>query len=97
MDVCHAYCVSFVANQEHVLEWHLGSQVNVLESRDACYRDLQVWLFGLRRVRGMALVDLQFCVHDGVARFGYRDFQQGPEEFHGYGLMKKTEARSKNL
>ena len=43
----------------------------------------------------MALVDLQFRLHVGVAWFGRCGIQQGPEEFHGYGLIKKTEDRSK--
>lgn len=43
----------------------------------------------------MALVDLQFRVHVGVARIGRGGVQQGSEKFHGYGLIEKTEVRSK--
>ena len=46
VDVRHAYCVSFVADQEHVLDGHSGPQADVSESRDAGHRDLQVWFSG---------------------------------------------------
>ena len=35
----------------------------------------------------MALAHLQFRVYVGYPRYRHRDFQQGSEEFHGYGVM----------
>ena len=59
------------------------------ESRHPRPRDLQIRFPRSRRVRGLALAHLQFRVHDCHHGHGYRDLQQGAEEFHGYGVGKR--------
>ena len=50
------------------------------------HRDFQARLPWMRRVRGVEMADLQFCLHVCPSGPGRRNLQQGAEEFHGYGV-----------
>lgn len=65
------------------------------ESGHPHHRDLQVRFPGRRRIRGLALDDLQFRVHVPPARGGHRRVQQGAEELYGYGVRKLQYGESK--
>ena len=86
MDVCHPYRVPAEPDQEHAVDGDPGAQTDVPQPRHPRHRDLQIRLPRRRRIRRLALADLQFRVYDPAPDCGHRRVQQGPEEFYGYGV-----------
>ena len=86
MDVRNSYRLSAEPDGEQVLHGRPSAYLHVPESGYPCHRDLQVWIPGVRRICGMEVADLQFCIYESALGCRYRRVQQGSEEFHGYGV-----------